>query len=223
MAKRHVNRPTLLLILVCAGVLGVGGLGWLVVSLQPSQEEGALEVAAASDDAAKTHADVDQPDPSQFPSRSTEQAWFQLSAEERSALSNSIELPHGAVPVRVSDQYKQWLLGTPVRIYLPQTDEMFAAVVERMEPDAFGNTTIHAGPDDEEDVFKKLILTFNSQNTLAYVSTKAGNYELAATGTIGVLVPGSSLGVTKDPTVPDVGSSKPHRYEDAEYVPRESD
>ena len=161
-------------------------------------------------------------DGTQFPPRRVQQAWFQLGDDEQPTLAPGKKLPEGAVHVRVSDLYKEWLLGTPVEVHIPQNDETYDALVERITPDSFGNTTIHAVPNPSEEVFERLILTYDSKSTLAYVSTTVGSYELTASGDIGLLVPGSSLGVTKDPTLPDVGTSK-RWYEDAEYVPQRTD
>ena len=155
-----------------------------------------------------------------FPQRRTHQAWYLPSADADLADLPTENLPRGSAYVRVSKKYQQWLLGTPVEVHIPQIDKTYLAVVDRIAPDAFGNTTIHAIPSQTEEVLDRLILSFNSANTLAYVSTNEGSYELTATGEYGLLVPSSSLGVTKDPSVPDVGEQKKNRYADAEYVPR---
>lgn len=158
-----------------------------------------------------------------FPPRRTHQAWFTSANVEIPSSRPDQELPKDSVYVRVSDSYRQWLLGTPVEIYIPQTDVTYTGFVERIEPDGFGNTTVYAGPAPEDSVFQKLILTYGQKNTLAYVSTKEGSFEMTASNEFGLLVPSSSLRIAKDPTMPDVGTAKRDRYKDAEYVPRRSD
>lgn len=155
----------------------------------------------------------------EFPLRRTHQAWFATTNPEIPASTPEQELPKDSVYVRVSDSYRQWLLGTPVEIYIPQTDVTYTGIVDRITPDGFGNFTVYAGPEPDDSVFKKLILTYNQKNTLAYVSTLEGNFELTASGEYGLLVPSSSLPIAKDPSIPDVGERE-DRYKDAEYVPR---
>ena len=158
-----------------------------------------------------------------FPPRRTQQAWFATANVDIPSATPHQELPKDSVYVRVSDTYRQWLLGTPVEIYIPQTDVTYTGLVDRIEPDGFGNTTIYAGPEPEDEVFQRLILTYNHKNTLAYVSTKEGGFEMTASNEIGLLIPSSSLRIAKDPTMPDVGTTNRDRYKDAEYVPRRSD
>ena len=155
-----------------------------------------------------------------FPPRRTQQVWFTAADVEVPSSIPDHELPKDAVYVRVSDNYRQWLLGTPVEIYIPQSDSTYAGFVDRIEPDGFGNTTIYAEPGPEDSVFQRLILTYNHKNTLAYVSTREGNFELTASSEFGLLIPSSSLQIAKDPTIPDVGTTQRDRYRDAEYVPR---
>ena len=155
-----------------------------------------------------------------FPPRRTQQAWFTIANVEVPSSIPDHELPKDSVYVRVSDSYRQWLLGTPVEIYIPQSDSTYTGFVDRIEPDGFGNTTIYAEPGPEDSVFQRLILTYNHKNTLAYVSTREGNFELTASSEFGLLIPSSSLRIAKDPTIPDVGMTQRDRYRDAEYVPR---
>lgn len=182
------------------------------VAISPPEVLPAMDIPATKADSAKD----------KFPPRRTQQAWFMTANVEIPSAIPDHELPDDSVYVRVSDTYRQWLLGTPVEIYIPQSDSTHTGFVDRIEPDGFGNTTIYAEPGSEDSVFQRLILTYNHKNTLAYVSTKEGNFELTASSEFGLLIPSSSLQIAKDPTIPDVGTTQRDRYRDAEYVPRRS-
>lgn len=182
------------------------------VVASPEEPSPAVSIPPAKADSARD----------KFPPRRTHQAWFKTANVDIPSATPDQELPKDSVYVRVSDTYRQWLLGTPVEIYIPQTDVVYKGIVDRIEPDGFGNTTIYAGPEPEDSVFQRLILTYNHKNTLAYVSTREGGFEMTASSEFGLLIPSSSLRIAKDPTIPDVGRTKRDRYKDAEYVPRRS-
>ena len=182
------------------------------VAISPSEPSPSIDIPATKADSARD----------KFPPRRTQQAWFKTANVDIPSATPNQELPKDSVYVRVSDTYRQWLLGTPVEIYIPQTDVTYTGIVDRIEPDGFGNTTIYAAPKPEDSIFQRLILTYNHKNTLAYVSTREGGFEMTASSEFGLLIPSSSLRIAKDPTIPDVGKIKRDRYRDAEYVPRRS-
>lgn len=220
MKKRKVNR--IAIFGGMAGVLVLVAIGVLYALQQENPETSAPLVASPPDPSPEISVPAAKEDSAQdkFPPRRTQQAWFTTANVDIPSATPDQELPKDSVYVRVSDTYRQWLLGTPVEIYIPQTDVTYTGIVDRIEPDGFGNTTIYAGPEPEDSVFQRLILTYNHKNTLAYVSTREGGFELTASSEFGLLIPSSSLRIAKDPTIPDVGKTKRDRYRDAEYVPR---
>lgn len=175
----------------------------------------------ASDAADGTHATENIH--GRFPRRLAKQAWFEVSGEALSGIENDSERPKNSVYVRTNADYSEWLLGTPIELYIPQTNTTHFAVVDRIKADGSGNATVYAIPDETEENFERLVLTYSEESTMAYISIKTGSYELTAAGGIGLLVPKSSLTIARDPTISDVGNSTENRYADAEYLPRRSE
>ena len=220
MDRRQVNQ--LAIYGGIAGVLVLVVIGVFYVFVQENSDVSTPVVASPPEPSSAIKIPVTKVDSARdkFPPRRTQQAWFTTANVEIPSSTPNQELPKDSVYVRVSDTYRHWLLGTPVEIYIPQSDTTYTGFVDRIEPDGFGNTTIYAEPGSEDSVFQRLILTYNHKNTLAYVSTREGNFELTASSEFGLLIPSSSLRIAKDPTVPDVGTTQRDRYRDAEYVPR---
>lgn len=159
----------------------------------------------------------------QFPPRKLRQAWLETSGKDAKLVSRPRDLPGDSVFVRLTGEYDQWLLGTPVEISIPQTGKRYRSVVDRISPDEFGNVIIHAKPDTAEEEFLRLILTFNSAQTLAYVSTTLGSYELTGTENGGWITSTNSLQEKRDYSQKDVMETQRDRHANTKYVPPRED
>ncbi|MCY3883781.1 MAG: hypothetical protein OXG24_02580 [Gammaproteobacteria bacterium] len=159
----------------------------------------------------------------QFPPRKLRQAWYKTSGKDAKLIERPQDLPGDSSYVTLTGEYDQWLLGTPVEIAIPQIGKRYRSVVDRIAPDEFGNVTIHAKPDADEEEFLRLILTFNSAQTLAYVSTTSGSYELTGTETGGWITSTSSLQKKRDYSLKDVLETQRDRHANTKYVPPRED
>lgn len=155
-----------------------------------------------------------------YPPRKQQIAWTEIQLDNTLPKSKWTRVPDHAVFVSLNDRFDQWLLNTPVEVHIPHIDKTYNAVVDRITPNGLASTTIRASPDPNENDLKRLILTFAEDQTLAYVSTVQGSWELTGDGQIGWLVSTAELKRSQDYSEPDVLNEHYDRYADAEYVPR---
>lgn len=157
---------------------------------------------------------------STIPPRKTYYAWFE---PDPSTIERDEEIPAEAAYVSLHGEFDKWLIGSKVVVEIPQTQERYRTVVHRMEVDDFGNQRIWAEPDDDEEEFSQLILSVSDNQTLAYVSTKHGNYELTGTADGGWLVPTQVLQANIDTSKNDVLGRLRDRHSNTKYVPKRSE
>ena len=156
----------------------------------------------------------------QLPARREHDAWTTLASEYELDALRWQNVPDEAQFVKLNHDFDDWLLGTPVAIYIPQIDTTYHSTVDRIVPNELGATTIYAKPTKEEPVFRRLILTFDETNAMAFVLTHNGSWELVGEHGIGWLVSTQALKMKQDYSKPDLPNPPPFRYADAEYVPR---
>ena len=166
---------------------------------------------------ASTPSTTNQPD---YPPRKQQIAWTEIELDNSLPKSKWARVPDHAIFVSLNDHFDQWLLNTPVVVHIPHIDKTYNAVVDRITPNGLLSTTIRASPDADEIELKRLIVTFGEDQTLAYVSTTQGSWELTGDGQIGWLVSTAELKRTQDYSEPDVLNEHYDRYAGAEYVPR---
>lgn len=157
---------------------------------------------------------------STIPSRKTYYAWFE---PDPNTIERDKEMPAEAAYVSLYGEFDKWLIGSKVVVEIPQTQELYRTVVNRMEVDDFGNQRIWTEPDVDEEEFSQLILTVSDNQTLAYVSTEHGNYELTGTSDGGWLVPTKVLQAQIDTTKKDVLGRLRDRHTNTKYVPKRPD
>ena len=157
---------------------------------------------------------------SDYPPRKQQIAWTEIELDDSLPKSKWNRVPDHAVFVSLNDRFDQWLLNTPVEIHIPHIDTTYSAVVDRITPNGLHSTTIRASADAHESDLQRFILTFGEDQTLAYVSTTQGSWELTGDGQIGWLVSTSELKRSQDYSEPDVLNEHYDRYAGAEYVPR---
>ena len=150
------------------------------------------------------------PEP-QFPPRKLRQAWYETSAKDAKMLTRPKDIPDDSSFVTLTGEYDQWLLGTPVEISIPQTGKRYRSIVDRIAPDELGNMIIHAKPDTDEEEFLRLIVTYSSTQTSAYVSTTLGSYQLTGSEKRGWL------------TSKDLKETQRDRHATTKFVPPRED
>ena len=158
-----------------------------------------------------------------FPPRKLQIAWTEIPSPNNLPKSKWSRVPDHAVFVSLNGRFDQWLLNTPVEIHIPHINETYHAVVDQITPNGLLSTTIRASPDSDKQDLKRLVLTFSEDQTLAYVSTSQGSWELTGDGQIGWLVSSADLKRSQDYSESDVLNESYDRYAGAEYVPRRSE
>lgn len=159
----------------------------------------------------------------QFPPRKLRQAWYETSTEDAKLIPRPENLPDDSRYVTLPGEFDQWLLGTTVEISIPHTGKRYRSIVDRIAPDGFGNTTIYAKPDADEEEFHHLILTYSGAQTLAYVSTTLGSYELTGSEKGGWITSTNSLQERRDYSQKDVMETQRDRHATTKYVPPRED
>ena len=158
-----------------------------------------------------------------FPPRKLQIAWTEIASPDSLPKSKWTRVPDHAVFVSLNGRFDQWLLQTPVEIYIPHIDKTFNAVVDQITPNGLLSTTIRASAASDEQDLKRLVLTFGKDQTLAYISTTQGSWELTGDGQIGWLVSSADLKRSQDYSEPDVLNEHYDRYAGAKYVPRRTE
>jgi hypothetical protein len=159
----------------------------------------------------------------QYPPRKLRYAWYETSGRDSKLIPRPQNLPVNSSYVKLTGEYDQWLLGTPVEISIPQTGKRYRSIVDRIAPDELGNVSIHAKPDVDEEEFLHLIVTFSSKKTLAYVSTTVGSYELSGSERGAWITSTESKQKQRDFTLKDVMETKRDRHATTKYVPPRED
>lgn len=159
----------------------------------------------------------------QFPPRKLRQAWYETTERDEKMFPRPENLPDDSSYVTLTGEYDQWLLGTPVEIAIPHTNKRYRSIVDQIAPDKFGNVTIHAKPDTDEEEFLRLILTFSDSQTLAYVSTTLGSYELTGSDRVGWITSTNTLQKRRDYSQKDVIETQRDRHSTTKYVPPRED
>lgn len=185
---------------------------------QDTQVDESVSTSANLDDPITT----EFPEP-QFPPRKLRQAWYETNAKDSKLIPRPQDIPGDSAYVTLTGDFDQWLLGTPVEVTIPQTGKRYRSIVDRIAPDELGNVTIYAKPDTDEEEFQRLILTFSNEQTLAYVSTTLGSYELTASEKGGWITSTNSLQAKRDYSYKDVLETQRDRHANTKYVPPRED
>ena len=162
------------------------------------------------------------PEP-QFPPRKSHQAWYETSGKDAKLIPRPKDMPIDSSYVILTGEYDQWLLGTPVEIAIPQTGKRYRSIVDRIAPDELGNVTVYTKPDKDEEEFLRLIVTYSNTQTLAYVSTTLGSYELTGSEKGGWITSTNTLQAKRDYSYKDVLETQRDRHATTKYVPPRED
>ena len=154
------------------------------------------------------------------PPRKQQIAWTTITSDDSLPKSKWSRVPDHAIFVSLNSHFDQWLLHTPVEVHIPHIDKTYNAIVDQIMPNGRHSTTIRASPSSDEHDLNRLILTYGQDQTLAYVSTKQGSWELTGDGQFGWLVSSAELKRSQDYSESDILNENFDRYAGAEYVPR---
>ena len=158
-----------------------------------------------------------------YPPRKPQIAWTEIKSDDSLPKSKWSRVPDHAIFVSLNDRFDQWLLHTPVEVRIPHIAATFSAIVDEITPNGRHSTTIRASAASDEQDLNRLILTYGQDQTLAYVSTKQGSWELTGDGQIGWLVSTAELKRSQDYSESDILNENFDRYSGAEYVPRRTE
>ena len=113
------------------------------------------------------------------------------------------EVVQDRVLIRVTDAATAWRVGQQISIPIPQLDQVYTPVIERIETapggvrSYIGTLTAAAGRTH------RFTITTGPRNTFAHLSTPFGTYELVASGELGWLMPTANMDQHVDYSVPD--------------------
>ena len=140
--------------------------------------------------------------------------WTAIDESTVSDLPAYKEVVQDRVLVRIGDVPGGWRVGQRIAIPIPQLNEVFTPVIERIQsgPDStrsyIGTLTEVAGRNH------RFTITVGPRNTFAHLSTPDGPYELVATGELGWLMPTANMDRHVDYSVQDfVYPEEPQPFE----------
>jgi len=113
------------------------------------------------------------------------------------------EVVQDRVLIRVTDAATAWRVGQSIPIAIPQLNQVYTPVIERIESapggvrSYIGTLTAAAG------LAHGFTITTGPRNTFAHLSTPFGTYELVASGELGWLMPTANMDQHVDYSVPD--------------------
>ena len=113
------------------------------------------------------------------------------------------EIVEGRVLIRVTGNAGGWQTGQRITIPVPQLDEIYTPVIERIEPGPSGIRSFVGWLTEDENRGYRFTITTGPRNTFANLSTPSGGFELVATGELGWLMPTANMDRHVDYTVPD--------------------
>lgn len=157
-----------------------------------------------------------------IPPRKKRIAWEKLELHSNIDVSKWPRIPQNASFVAFSDPFEDWLLHSPIEIYIPQIDQNYRGIVDKITNNGRHSTTIRASPQAGETDLQRLILTYGENQTMAYISTRQGSWELTGDDYLGWIVSTTSLKKGRNYPETDVLNPAYDRYAEAEYVPRKS-
>lgn len=113
------------------------------------------------------------------------------------------EVVEGRVLIQITDAAGGWSVGQRIAVPIPQLDETYTPVVERIVPGPSGVRS-HVGTLTEDSGHAyRFTITTGPRNTFAHLSTPHGTYELVATGELGWMMPTVNMDRHVDYSIPD--------------------
>ena len=113
------------------------------------------------------------------------------------------EVVQDRVLVRIADVSGGWRVGQRIAISIPQLNEVFSPVIERIQSGPNSTRSYIGTLTGVADRVHRFTITVGPRNTFAHLSTPDGTYELVATGELGWLMPTANMDLHVDYSVPD--------------------
>ena len=201
-------------LLGAASVLAVAVvIGWLIRSPVTLQDPGgaldeeevhnevAMTVGASVVDSAETPTAVATDDiDSGEAAAALWQAVDESSVEELPAYKEIVE---DRVLIRITGATTGWEVGQRVTIPVPQIDEIYMPVIERIVPGPAGIRSFVGKLTEDDNRNYRFTITTGPRNSFANLYTPFGGFELVATGELGWLMPAANMDQHVDYSIPD--------------------
>jgi len=113
------------------------------------------------------------------------------------------EVVQDRVLIQVLDVASNWQVGQRIAIFIPQLDQVYTPVVERIETGLSGTRSYVGNLTVANGRAHRFTITIGPRNTFAHLSTPRGTYELVATGDLGWLMPTINMDRHVDYSEPD--------------------
>ena len=113
------------------------------------------------------------------------------------------EVVQDRILVRIADFPGRWRVGQRIAIPIPQLNEVFTPVIERIQSGPAGTRSYIGTLTEVAGRNHRFTITVGPRNTFAHLSTPDGTYELVATGELGWLMPTANMDRHVDYSVPD--------------------
>ena len=113
------------------------------------------------------------------------------------------EVVQDRVLVRIVDVPGRWRVGQRIAVPIPQLNEVFTPVIERIQSGPDGTRSYIGTLTEFAGRIHRFTITVGPRNTFAHLSTPGGTYELVATGELGWLMPTANMDRHVDYSVPD--------------------
>ena len=113
------------------------------------------------------------------------------------------EVVQDRVLVRVTDVPGGWRVGQRIAIPIPQLNEVFTPVIERIQSGPSSTRSYIGTLTEVAGRVHRFTITVGPRNTFAHLPTPDGTYELVATGELGWLMPTANMDRHVDYSVPD--------------------
>ncbi len=113
------------------------------------------------------------------------------------------EFVQDRVLIRVTDAATAWRVGQSIPIPIPQLDQVYTPVIERIESAPGGVRSYSGTLTAAAGRAHRFTITTGPANTFAHLSTPFGTYELVASGELGWLMPAANMDQHVDYSVPD--------------------
>ena len=129
--------------------------------------------------------------------------WTAIDEEFVTELPAYKEVVQDRVLVRIVDVPGGWRAGQRIAVPIPQLNEVFTPVIERIQSGPGGTRSYIGTLTEAAGRAHRFTITIGPRNTFAHLSTPHGTYELVATGELGWLMPTVNMDRHVDYSVPD--------------------
>jgi len=153
---------------------------------------------------------VPEPNPPPGPGSADEPAqpaldalWTAIDERTVTQLPAYKEAVQDRVLVRIADVPAGWLVGQRIAIPIPQLNEVFTPIIERIQSGPASTRSYIGTVTEVAGRVHRFTITVGPRNTFAHLSTPDGTYELVATGELGWLMPTANMDRHVDYSVPD--------------------